>query len=374
MTPHGVEATTMFNNRYLGKTVIVTGHTGFKGSWLCRWLLKLGAKVVGVSNSVPTKPSHFELLKLGSDMESLEIDIRDFDSTNRVFSTHRPDAVFHLAAQSLVGRSLINPLETIETNVLGTANILSCIHKTDSIRASVIITSDKCYENKEWEFGYREDDALGGKDPYSASKACSEIVFSSFFRSFLESTQTFVATARAGNVIGGGDWAENRIVPDCVRAWSEGKAAIIRSPNATRPWQHVLEPISGYLHLGSLLLSEVKSINGTSFNFGPPSDTIHSVADLVDLAKNVWAGVEWKSGADALKGKEANLLKLNCDRALNLLSWKPTLTFNESAKLTFEWYANYYSGKSTDVESLTDANIDEYTRLSGLRRAIWTLK
>ncbi len=363
----------MFNHVFSGKTVLVTGHTGFKGSWLSQWLVNLGAKVVGYSYDIPTKPSHFELINLRENLESIEGDIRDYKAFQKTLKTHRPDIVFHLAAQSLVGKSVTNPLETIETNVLGTANVLDAITKAGTTEAAVIITSDKCYENKEWEFGYRENDQLGGKDPYSASKACAEVVFSSFFRSFISRESIYAATARAGNVIGGGDWAQHRIVPDCVRSWSENNPAEIRSPSSTRPWQHVLEPLSGYLHLGSQLLLKNEKINGKSFNFGPPSDTVQSVKELVDEAKKTWPDSSWNSGEDLLKNKEANLLRLNCDRALSLLGWKPTLSFKESANMTFNWYSMFYNQSQEQAEAYTNNDINEYVELAKVRHAVWTV-
>ena len=245
----------MFENIYHNRRVLVTGHTGFKGSWLSSWLLDLGATVAGFSANVPTEPSHFELLKLTDRIEHFEGDVRNKGSLQKAISKFCPEIVFHFAAQSLVRKSYEDPILTFETNSIGTLNLLECLRNQPSIKAAILITSDKCYENVEWLWGYRENDRLGGKDPYSASKACAELISKVYMESFFKNNGPNIATARAGNVIGGGDWAPDRIVPDCFRAWSNKKPTITRNPKATRPWQHVLEPLSGYLTLGQKLFS-----------------------------------------------------------------------------------------------------------------------
>lgn len=332
---------------YRGRKVLVTGHTGFKGSWLCEWLLSLGAEVAGFSISIPTSPSHFEEIDLASRMKDYRGDIRDLEAFQNCLNDFRPSVVFHLAAQALVRDSYESPKETFDVNVGGTVNVLEAIRRVSFVEAAVIVTTDKCYQNKEWEFGYREIDPLGGKDPYSGSKGAAEIVFSSYAQSFFltGAHTTRVASARAGNVIGSGDWAKDRIVPDCVRAWNkEGagtkpNAVCIRSPRSTRPWQHVLEPLSGYLVLGAALLSnktgELDGINGESFNFGPGSDANRTVEELLIELKTTWSQASWTVDETQTKGKsEAKLLKLVCDKAEARLKWKPTLNFSEGVEMT----------------------------------------
>ena len=254
----------MFENIYKGKRVLITGHTGFKGSWLCTWLLDLGATVAGFSVDIPTEPSHFEALGLSARIENFKGDVRNKSSLDEAMNKFRPDIVFHMAAQSLVRKSYEDPILTFETNSIGTLNLLDCLRDHPSVIAAILITSDKCYENVEWIWGYRENDRLGGKDPYSASKACAEIISKVYMETFFKEKGPSIATTRAGNVIGGGDWALDRIVPDCARAWSKGEKVEIRNPNATRPWQHVLEPLSGYLVLGQKLLQGNPEVNSLS--------------------------------------------------------------------------------------------------------------
>ena len=278
----------MFRGVYKGKKVLVTGHTGFKGSWLSLWLIKLGAKVIGYALEPPTNSNHFELLNL--DMVSIIGDIRDRDRLNAIFKKYKPEVVFHLAAQPLVRYSYINPVETFETNVMGTINVFEACRITESVKAIVNITSDKCYENKEWIWGYRESDPLGGYDPYSASKGCAELVTSSYRKSFFnpedysKKHNTLLASARSGNVIGGGDWGKDRLIPDIVRAISKNEKLYIRNPKATRPWQHVLEPLSGYLFLGQMLL-EGKTEFADAWNFGPNEGCHTDVETVVKKIK-----------------------------------------------------------------------------------------
>jgi len=363
----------MFDDFYRGKRVLITGHTGFKGSWLSEWLLKLGATVAGYSLGVPTKPSHFEVLHLSDRLEHFAGDIRRLDSLKDAVDTFRPDVVFHLAAQAITRISYEEPKLTLDTNLGGTVNILEALRTTPSVQVGVLITSDKCYENAEWEYGYRESDRLGGKDPYSASKACAEIAFSAYARSFFNATGSpAVATARAGNVIGGGDWARDRIVPDCVRAWADKKPALIRYPRAVRPWQHVLEPLSGYLWLGASLQQQRQSLAGESFNFGPSNGIEHSVLDLVNEMRKAWPSGEWcqESSLDVSK-HEASLLRLSCDKALSRLQWRATLTFSEAAKITAEWYKIFYESQ-TEAAACTARHIECFTDLARDRNQSWS--
>ena len=274
----------MFANAYQGRRVFVTGHTGFKGSWLAAWLTRLGATVAGFSDGIPTEPSHFAAMHLGAHLEDLRGDIRDRQGMVDAVRRFKPEVVFHLAAQALVRKSYEDPAGTFEANMLGTMNVLEAVRACPSVRAVVMITSDKCYRNDGWVWGYRETDHLGGADPYSASKGCAEIIAHSYFQSFFKEGPA-CATVRAGNVIGGGDWAQDRIVPDCARAWAEGRAVQIRSPWATRPWQLVLEPLSGYLWLGARLLDNGNAPfdpRGQAYNFGPAADVNNTVAEVVE--------------------------------------------------------------------------------------------
>ena len=363
----------MFNNIYKGKKVFVTGHTGFKGSWLTQWLLSLGADVKGYSLYIPSKPSLFEVLKLEDKIDHFVGDIRDLDSLQKSINSFKPDMVFHLAAQPIVRRSYDEPILTFETNLIGTINILETIRSVSSVQAGIFITSDKCYENVEWEYGYRETDKLGGKDPYSASKACTEIAFSSYHRSFfINDEDPKIATTRAGNVIGGGDWADDRIVPDCIRAWSENKKVAVRNPSATRPWQHVLEPLSGYLWLGVNLLENPSHIDGEAFNFGPNSDVVKTVLELLNQMKKKWnnAKLGEVSAHSVDNKKEAGLLKLNCDKALRRLQWEPSFTFKETMDFTVEWYKEFYREK-IDIDNFTISQIYNYQDLARQRGRLW---
>ena len=362
----------MFENIYKGKRILITGHTGFKGSWLCAWLLDLGATVAGFSVDVPTKPSHFEALGLSARIKHFQGDVRKKSLLNEAISQFRPDIVFHLAAQALVRKSYENPLLTFEANTIGTLNLLDCLHDQPSVLATVLITSDKCYENVEWLWGYRENDRLGGKDPYSASKACAEIISRVYMESFYRDKGPAIATTRAGNVIGGGDWALDRIVPDCVRAWSKKKEAIIRNPHATRPWQHVLEPLSGYLVLGQKLLQGSPEVRNQSFNFGPPAKVNQSVGDLISEIAQYWPEAEWKFEQEKDYGKfESTLLKLNCDKALQILHWNSVLDFSETIRMTGEWYKSFYNAKSSSMAEFTSSQIADYTEIATQSNLVW---
>jgi len=363
----------MFENIYHDRRVLVTGHTGFKGSWLSSWLLDLGATVAGFSTNVPTKPSHFEVLRLTDRIEHFEGDVRNKGSLQKAIDKFYPEIVFHFAAQSLVRKSYEDPALTFETNSTGTLNLLECLRNQPSVKAAVLITSDKCYENVEWLWGYRENDRLGGKDPYSASKACAELISKVYMESFFKRNGPNIATARAGNVIGGGDWASDRIVPDCVRAWSEKKPIITRSPKATRPWQHVLEPLSGYLTLGQKLFSGNSVCKNQSFNFGPQEKINQSVGDLITEMTQYWPGAESKIQQDVDCNKsESTLLKLNCEKSHQLLQWRAILDFSETVRMTGEWYQSFYNEKQTSVIKTTSGQIQEYAEKATLSNLAWT--
>ncbi len=326
-----------FRNLYLGKRVLVTGHTGFKGSWLCMWLKELGAKVTGISLAPETLPNHWTLLRLDSIIDDFRLDIRDANDVAKIFEDTQPEIVFHLAAQPLVRRSYQNPLETWSTNVMGTANVLEACRKTRSVQGIVVVTSDKCYENREWIWGYRENDQLGGHDPYSASKAGSEFVAASYRSAFFGSEGLpLLATARAGNVIGGGDWSDDRLIPDFVRAIISKRPLEIRLPNATRPWQHVLEPLCGYLLLGQNMLLGDRQFEG-SWNFGPEYTGNRTVSEVVDILSNSWGNIQWHKTITA-EPHEANLLFLDTTKAFTQLGWKSLWGFETTLKKTVEWY------------------------------------
>ena len=350
------------------KTILVTGHTGFKGSWLSSWLMLLGAKVIGLADRIPTEPAHYNLIKENLDSD-LRVDVKDADAVYSVINELQPDYIFHLAAQPIVLESYENPLNTFNTNVIGTGNILDALRRTNHACTTVMITSDKCYDNVEWTYGYRETDRLGGKDPYSGSKGAAELVIHSYVESFFKKSgsNVRVAVGRAGNVIGGGDWAPYRIIPDCMRSWSKNKKPEIRSPFATRPWQHVLEPLSGYISL-AMTLSKNEKLNGEAFNFGPPAHQNHTVKELVDEIINHWEGAKWldKSQEDTAPS-EAGLLKLNCDKALHLLGWQATLDFKETAKWTAKWYRTYYEKDPQHAGKITNKQIQEYMYLAKQR-------
>ncbi|MBT3586376.1 MAG: CDP-glucose 4,6-dehydratase [Halobacteriovoraceae bacterium] len=364
----------MFRNIYQNKKVVITGHTGFKGSWLCAWLTELGAEVYGYSIDIPTVPSHFEALGLANKINHNLGDVRDREQLNAFLKKVNPDFIFHLAAKAIVRECYDNPHDAFATNSIGSLNMLSCLKELNNLKACVMITSDKAYENVEWEYGYREDDKLGGKDPYSASKACAEIIFSSFYRSYLEPVKIKVATARAGNVIGGGDWGLDRIVPDCMRAWSEGQSLEVRSPGATRPWQHVLEPLSGYLQLAASMAFAQEDLAGESFNFGPASEVNQPVSTLIDSLKGGLPDLEWHTDSTGQGNKkEAGLLKLCCDKALFHLDWLPTFDFSETVSMISGWYKNYYKGK-LDHWEVTVSQIKIYQELAKERNRAWTRK
>jgi CDP-glucose 4,6-dehydratase len=361
-------------NNFAGKTVLITGHTGFKGSWLCAWLKLLGANVVGIALNPETQPSHFIASKIGNQIKDLRIDIRNRPQIEEVIVSSKPDFVFHLAAQALVQDSYKDPTSTWETNVIGTLNVLEGLRKLNNHCAAVIITSDKCYKNYELTRGYSEVDELGGSDPYSASKSAAELVVQSHIKSFFpfESSNVRISSARAGNVIGGGDWAEDRIIPDCVKSWEQGNFVKLRNPQATRPWQHVLEPLSGYLTLADALTKK-NELHGEAFNFGPALEQDKSVLDLVREMSNHWEKVKWKILEKELGHKfESSLLKLNSSKSLQVLNWEATMSFQQTVKMTSEWYQSYYAEPS-NADVKTNQQIKEYIQLSWVKGLKWTM-
>lgn len=349
----------IFSDAFRGKDVLITGHTGFKGGWLALWLESLGAKVTGYSLDPPTEPSFFESVGLKEKVFHIKGDIRDLDHLTKVVAQQRPEYVFHLAAQPLVRRSYRIPIETFEVNVMGTLNVLESIRRSQSVMACLCITSDKCYENQEWVYAYRENDSMGGHDPYSASKGAAELAISSYRRSFLNpgcGSRLSISSARAGNVIGGGDWAEDRIIPDCVRAITSGKAIQIRNTQAIRPWQHVLDPLSGYLTLAARMGQEAERFSG-AWNFGPLGANSITVERLVDDFIKEWGpGRREKASAHReVEPHEASILRLDCTKANSLLGWLPVYSISKSIKETASWYRAFYSGEA----NMYDFTIDQ---------------
>ena len=347
------------------KSVLLTGHTGFKGSWLSLWLQQLGASVVGYSLAPPTKPSLFDIAQVSYGMHHTNGDILDLPHLQNVCATHRPEIVIHMAAQSLVRKSYLNPVETFATNVMGTVNLLEVVRKTPSVRAVVVVTTDKCYENQEWHWGYRENEPMGGYDPYSNSKACAELVSASYRASFFNSAThskhgVALATARAGNVIGGGDWASDRLVPDILNAFEHKKELVIRNPTAIRPWQHVLEPLRGYLSLAELLYTHGSSF-AEAWNFGPTDDDAMPVNELVSKLAKLWGcNPTWK--IESLhQPHEATYLKLDISKARARIDWQPKLRLDAALELVVDWTKQKISG--ADMRQLTLLQIQTYQYL-----------
>ena len=361
----------LFNNFYHDKKVLITGHTGFKGSWLVYWLKQMGANVIGYSLSAPTTPNHLDLLKL--DIVSVLGDIRDLEKLDHTFATYKPDIVFHLAAQALVLTSYSNPIETYETNVMGTLKVLESCRK-HQVKAIVNITSDKAYENREWLWGYRENDPMGGYDPYSASKGCADLLASSYRNSYFNINdykklhQTLLATCRAGNVIGGGDWAQDRLMSDIMLSVSQGKKVSIRNPKATRPWQHVLEPLSGYLQVGQKLLEEKVSF-GEAWNFGPSDEGSICVEEVILHVKQHWDKIDYEINRDPNQLHEANLLKLDCSKAHIKLHWKDVWDSKKTFEKTVKWYKAFYEKN----EILTREDLENYIKDATCKQIEWTL-
>ena len=361
----------MFGNVYKNKKVIIFGHSGFKGSWLSLWLRMLGADVYGYSLKPEDPKSGFYVMGVEKNTVSTFDDVRDFKSVKKIIQDIRPDFVFHLAAQALVGHSYVDPISTWSTNLLGSLNILEALRSVDHQCVAVLITSDKVYKNKEWVWGYRENDELGGHDPYSASKSAMELGIASYWMSFLRELPNLkIGITRAGNVIGGADWSEGRLVPDCMRAWYKNKEAVLRQPNSTRPWQHVLEPLSGYLTLGQRLLLDNK-LNGDSFNFGPKENSDVTVADLVSMMEREWTQAKWSTIIDA-SFSEAGLLKLNCDKASNVLNWRSTLNTRQTVQFTVNWYRNFLENEAC-IEEFSRKQIENFSSTAGENGLQWSM-
>ena len=343
---------------YNNKTVMVTGHTGFKGSWMCEVLKEQGAKVIGYALEAPTNPSLFSMSHINDGMISVNGDVRDLEHLNKVFDEYKPEIVIHMAAQPIVRESYKNPVYTYEANVIGTANILEAIRLHDCVKSFVNVTTDKVYKNNEWEWGYRENDALDGYDPYSNSKSCSELVTSSYKKSFFFDRDIAISTCRAGNVIGGGDFAKDRIIPDCVRAMKDKKDIVVRNPYSTRPYQHVLEPVCTYLKLAELQYKDKETYEG-NYNVGPDDCDCVTTGELVDLFCDKWGeGASWKDVSEKNAPHEAGFLKLDCSRIKRVMNWAPRWHIEETIEKTVEWSKCYLEG--SDVNSKMREQIKEY--------------
>jgi len=362
-----MEVVRQFNDIYRDKKVLITGHTGFKGSWLALWLTELGAEVIGFSKDTPTTPNHIDLLNLK--ITHVTGDILDRAALKKTFQQYQPEIVFHLAAQSLVRLSYQQPVATFEANIMGTVHVLEACRQTDSVQAIVNVTSDKCYQNNEWERGYTEEDAMGGFDPYSASKGAAEIVANAYRNSFFNPDQygkshhILLADVRAGNVIGGGDWAADRLIPDVARATSAGQTVIVRSPASVRPWQHVLEPLSGYLQLGWKLLEGKKEF-ADNWNFGPVDGSSLTVKEVLDYAKKYWPEVQVDIQENTATVHEAHLLTLNSNKARTQLGWKNVWGAEETFNKTISWYKDFYATQKIDTVADLQAFITDAKKLS----------
>jgi len=369
-----VKSSAIFANVFQGKTVWLSGHTGFKGAWLARWLLDLGARVYGFSLPPPTQPSVFEHLGLEKHLQHEIGDVRDPGTVKKSMLRAQPDFIFHLAAQALVRYSYEHPLETYATNVMGTAHILEALRPLEKNCAAVIVTTDKCYENRETDYAYAEEDPLGGHDPYSSSKGAAEVVIAAYRRSFFGKSPVHIASARAGNVIGGGDWAPDRIVPDCIRALQCGEPIPVRNPRATRPWQHVLEPLSGYLWLAAALArpelvnAEADGIAG-AFNFGPDKEANRTVAELVREVLKRWPG-RWVDKSESNAVHEAESLMLSTAKAKKILHWRPTWDFQTAIANTVEWYRRVNENAAV-AGDFTRAQITEYENAARAAKTAW---
>ncbi len=357
-----------FKNTFKNKKVLITGHTGFKGSWLTKWLQILGAKTYGISKDIPTKPSHFKILNLKKKMKSFIFDLKETHLLNKKLKSIKPDFIFHLAAQSLVKKSYDNPLLTWQSNLVSTLNLLESLRHIKKKMTVIIITSDKCYLNNDKKKSYKENDILGGEDPYSASKASCEILINSYIKSFFNTKKSNISicSVRAGNVIGGGDWSSDRLIPDYVKSWKNKKNLNIRGIKSTRPWQHVLEAISGYLTLADQL-SRNKNLHGHSFNFGPLHKKNFTVEDVLVSLEHHLHSVRYKVRKNK-NFKETNLLSLNSNKAKKYLSWKPTLSFDQTMKFVGNWYKNFYITKKIETKS----QIILYQSLAKRKKLNWT--
>jgi CDP-glucose 4,6-dehydratase len=364
----------MFAEAFRNKTVWLSGHTGFKGAWLAQWLLELGADVHGFALEPATEPALFDQLGLAKRLDHQITDLRGLAAVRRSIRTVQPDFVFHLAAQPLVRLSYEQPVETYMTNVIGTIHVLEALRDLKKPCAAILITTDKCYENREWLHGYREEDPLGGYDPYSSSKAAAEIAIAAWRRSFFKKHPVKIASARAGNVIGGGDWSQDRIVPDCIRALERNRPIPVRNSNATRPWQHVLEPLSGYLWLAASLAGR-KSANSaleSAFNFGPAHEANRTVGELVAEVLKHWPG-RWENKTDAHAVHEAKLLQLATDKASALLGWSPVWNFSQAVEFTIQWHRRTEKKSTAAIGKLTSAQIRDYCAAARRLKISWAM-
>ncbi len=365
-------STSDFSGAFQGKRVLVTGHTGFKGSWLSVWLKELGADVSGYSLVPPTNPANFDESRLVGRMGHVVGDVRDAERVRETILDVQPDVVLHLAAQPLVRYSYQAPKETFEVNTVGTCNVLDAVREMDRPCVVVVVTSDKCYENREWNHGYREADPMGGFDPYSASKGCQELVVAAYRQSFFDDGKVRIASARAGNVIGGGDWASDRIMTDCVRTLLAGEAVPLRRPGSVRPWQHVLEPLSGYLWVAARLLAEDGDKYAKAWNFGPNAEGARTVQELVETMIEVLGQGSWIDGSHPDDPHEAGLLRLSCDQAHAELAWLPALRFEEAVRATADWYRTWHNGNgSLDMYDVCVADIARYSEAARSQNLAW---
>lgn len=351
-----MESLVMNSTFWLGRKVLITGHTGFKGAWLSYWLRQLGADVFGYALPPDQAPALFDTLQLGCEIDAELADISDLRSLNTAVQQFEPEIVFHMAAQSLVKPSYESPVETYQTNVMGTVNLLESVRGLASVKAVVVVTSDKCYENLERDWPYREEDRLGGHDPYSNSKACAELVTASYRASYFQDSALAVATVRAGNVIGGGDWSAHRLLPDIIRAWQSGRTLSVRNPEAVRPWQHVLDPLSGYLTLAQKLVEQGQAY-AKAWNFGPRDDAMQPVSRLIETASDYYPGFTWETEPHP-QHHEAQLLMLDCSMAQKQLGWRPSWSLETALAKTFEWYQAFYEGRN--MQAICDRQIDEF--------------
>ncbi|MBG87616.1 MAG: CDP-glucose 4,6-dehydratase [Verrucomicrobiales bacterium] len=366
----------MFRNYYRGRKILVTGHTGFKGAWLSLWLHELGAEVSGFSDVVPTKPSLFEVIDKGTFRHDIRGDVSDAKIVAKAIKKTKPDLVFHLAAQPLVRLSYKKPLSTLQTNVMGTANVLEALRNSGQKTHVLVVTSDKCYENRNWDYGYRENDPLGGHDIYSASKGATEVMTHAWARSFFEPDKELgnVCSARAGNVVGGGDYAADRIIPDCVRALQKKDAIQVRNPKATRPWQHVLDCLSGYLWLGARVATGGKNSSfASAFNFGPRKESNRNVGELVEAVLQTWPG-KWKHLKQKNAPHEAKLLHLSTDKATRELNWFPVWEFEETIHHTIEWYRRRHTGGRIDMREFSRQQIQAFSDAAKDAEQEWARK
>jgi CDP-glucose 4,6-dehydratase len=360
---------------FKGKKIIITGHTGFKGSWLTVWLKSLGSNILGISLKPQTKPSNYYDCKISKDVKTIFLDIQSKKKLKKIVLNFKPDFIFHLAAQSIVLKSFSEPTNTWQTNLIGTMNILESLRNLNKKCAVILVTSDKCYKNVEQKKGYKENDVLGGEDPYSASKASTEILIKSYIKSFFQNkgNKIRICSVRAGNVIGGGDWSNYRLLPDCIKSTYKKKIINIRNQNSTRPWQHVLEPLSGYISL-ALKLYNNNTLHGHAFNFGPSTKKNYSVKEVIKECKKNWNEIKWtpKTSQKSNK-KESSLLKLNSKKAKSFLNWESTLSFQETIKFTIDWYKGY-NLKKINIKNYTLNQINEYTQKARKKNIFWAKK